>query len=151
MLYEVITQDIQNSFLLIDTVDVKNKGFKDALNDIVNYNLFQARGIIQVEYNKLMYVPSPIVLNFPKIKLHRDAVPDNLDSISLNVENEYFESYKTVITSYSIHYTKLYERPPHVGSPRPVSPAGHAATRGTSRPTSRHTGPGTAPPRRGCR
>jgi len=88
-------QDIQNSFLLIDTVDVKNKGFKDALNDIVNYNLFQARGIIQVEYNKLMYIPSPIVLNFPKIKLHRDAVPDNLDSISLNVENEYFESYKT--------------------------------------------------------
>lgn len=88
-------EDIQNSFLLIDTINVKNKGFKDALNDIINFNLFQARGIIQIEYNKLMQVPSPIVQNFPKIKLHRDAVPDNLDSITLTIKNEYFESYKT--------------------------------------------------------
>lgn len=88
-------EDIQKSFLLLDSTNYKNKGFKDALNDIINFNLFQAKGIIQVEYKKLMYGPAPFVQDFPKIILHRDAMPEKVDSISLSVENEYLENYTT--------------------------------------------------------
>jgi aminopeptidase YwaD len=94
-LRQVNLDDLQNSFVLIDTINLKNKGFKDAFNDIVNYNLFKAKGIIELEYKNLMYGPSPVEYNFPKIKLHRDAVPDSLTSIDIVIENQYFEEYKT--------------------------------------------------------
>jgi len=94
-LREIDLKGIQNSFILVDTMYVKNKGFKDASNDIINYNLFKAKGIIELEYKNLMYVPSPFELNFPKIKLHRDAIIDSIKTISLNIDNEFFKEYKT--------------------------------------------------------
>ncbi len=94
-LRQINLEELQNSFILIDTVNLKNKGFKDALNDIVNYNLFKAKGIIELEYKNLMYGPSPVEFNFPKIKLHRDAMPDSLKTIDIVIENKYFEEYKT--------------------------------------------------------
>ena len=94
-LREVDLKGIQNSFILVDTMYVKNKGFKDALNDIINYNLFKAKGVIELEYKNLMYVPSPVELSFPKIKLHRDAIFDSIKTITLNIDNEFFKEYKT--------------------------------------------------------
>jgi aminopeptidase YwaD len=94
-LRKIDLESLQNSFILVDTLNVRNKGFKDAINDIVNFNLFKAKGIIEVEYKKLMHVPSPVEQNFARIKLHRDAVPDSIVSISVDIENKYLEEYKT--------------------------------------------------------
>jgi len=93
---KLITNDsIRKSFLLIDTFYVKNKGFKDAAKDIINYNLYNAKGVIQTEYKNLMYIPSQSVTNFPRVKILKDAIPDKLKFIDINIENEYKKKYKT--------------------------------------------------------
>lgn len=94
-LKKISKEQMQQSFLLIDTTNIKNKGFKDAVSDIINGNLFGAKGIIEIEYKKLMYSPSPIEQSFPRIKIMSDAIPENLKLISLTVNNQFYSNYTT--------------------------------------------------------
>jgi aminopeptidase YwaD len=86
---------ISTSFLLIDTSQVKNKGFKDSYKDIIENNLFGAKGIIDIEHNNLSYRPSIISKTFPTIKLHKNSIPDSLKILSVHIENRHFKQYKT--------------------------------------------------------
>ncbi|MBN1252482.1 MAG: M20/M25/M40 family metallo-hydrolase [Bacteroidales bacterium] len=93
---QLISKDsIEKSFLLIDTFYVKNKGFKDAADDIIKYNLFNAKGIIETEYKNLMYIPSQTADKFPRVKILKGAIPDSLKFIDIEIENDYKNSYNT--------------------------------------------------------
>ncbi|RLD82623.1 MAG: hypothetical protein DRJ10_04845 [Bacteroidetes bacterium] len=86
---------ISKSFILIDTLFMKNKGFRDAYADIINYNILGAKGIIQLEYKNLIYVPSQVEQEFPIIKISRDVIPDTLESITVKIKNDYKKEYHT--------------------------------------------------------
>lgn len=91
-----ITRDsLSKSFILIDTINLKNKGFKDAYKDIINYNILGAKGIIQLEYKNLIYVPSTFEQKFPIVKISRQVIPDTLKSISLKIKNSLKKEYHT--------------------------------------------------------
>lgn len=92
---EITKDSIQKSFILIDTLQMKNKGFKDAVPDILNYNLFGAKGIIEVGKKNLMHRVSQNVMPFPKIILQRGALLDSMHSVSVSIENEYHKAYTT--------------------------------------------------------
>lgn len=94
-LKNISKQEIQESFLLIDTTNVKNKGFKDAVSGIIESNLFGAKGIIEIEYKDLLYTPSQTQQQFPRIRVLRNAIPDNLKTITLDIENQYHNNYTT--------------------------------------------------------
>jgi len=86
---------ISKSFILMDTLNLKNKGFKDAYNDIINYNILGAKGIIQIAYKNLIYVPSQIEQNFPIVKISKNALPDSISNITLKIKNEFKKKYHT--------------------------------------------------------
>ncbi len=86
---------IMKSFILIDTLHLKNKGFKDAYNDIINYNILGAKGIIQLEYKDLIYRPSTIEQTFPVVKISRGVLPDSLKTITVKIKNKYEKEYHT--------------------------------------------------------
>lgn len=86
---------LKNSFLLIDTAGVKNKGFKDAVNEIVNSNLFNAKGIIELQYQKLVHKCASYEKDYPKIYLHRDALPEKIESFEINIKNKFINNYRT--------------------------------------------------------
>ncbi len=89
-----ITKDsIAQSFILIDTLGMKNKGFKDAFEDIINYNLLGAKGIIQIEYKNLMYVPSPVAFQFPTVQISRQILPDSIFNIEISVHNQLIKNH----------------------------------------------------------
>jgi len=92
---KISKEQLSRSFLLIDTLNVKNQGFKDAISDIVNSNMFGAKGIIEIERKSLMYSPSPIEFPFPRLSILKDAIPENIDSITLTIKNQYLEKYTT--------------------------------------------------------
>jgi len=94
-LKKISKEQFQKSFLLIDTLNIKNKGFKDAIPDIINGNLFGAKGIIEIESRNLVYGPSSFQQSFPRIKIMRNALPDKVKTISLSIQNQYFGSYST--------------------------------------------------------
>jgi len=94
-LKKISKEQLQKSFLLIDTTNIKNKGFKDAISDIISGNLFGAKGIIEIEHKNLMYMPSEVQQNFPRIKILRDAIPENLKTISLTINNQFNSNYTT--------------------------------------------------------
>jgi len=89
------TDSISKSFVLIDTLLLKNKGFRDAANDMLNYNLLGAKGVIEVENKNLMYSPSPVVFPFPKIYIQRNSLFEEMKTISVSIENEYYKAYTT--------------------------------------------------------
>ena len=86
---------IMRSFILLDTLDLKNKEFKDAYNDIINYNILGAKGIIQLEYKNLIYRPSTIEQTFPIVKINKDILPDSLKTITVRIKNKYEKEYHT--------------------------------------------------------
>ncbi len=86
---------IMHSFLIIDTLSLKNKGFRDAASDIINFNLLGAKGIIEIENKNLLYVPSHFVQNFPKIILQRNSMLDSMKTISVSIENKFYPAYTT--------------------------------------------------------
>ncbi|MEN8119614.1 MAG: M28 family peptidase [Bacteroidota bacterium] len=86
---------ISNSFIIIDTLFMKNKGFKDAYTDMINYNILGAKGVIQLEYKNLIYRPSPIEQKFPIIKISKEVLPDSLRTVTVKIKNEYKKEYHT--------------------------------------------------------
>jgi len=94
-LKKISRDTLSKSFILIDTLYMKNKGFKDAYNDLINYNILGAKGIIQLEYKKLIYVPSQIEQKFPIVKISREVIPDSLKSITVKIKNIYKKEYHT--------------------------------------------------------
>ncbi|MCF6242048.1 MAG: M28 family peptidase [Bacteroidales bacterium] len=94
-LNKITNDSIAKSFILIDTLGMKNKGFKDAYNDIIRYNLLGAMGIIQIEYKNLLYVPSSFVQDFPIVKISRQALPDSIYQIHLHIKNKFIPQYHT--------------------------------------------------------
>ncbi len=94
-LNKITNRSIAQSFILIDTLGMKNKGFKDAYQDIIRYNLLGAKGIIQIEYKNLMYVPAPFDQGFPMVKISRQILPDSIYSININVKNKFIPEYHT--------------------------------------------------------
>lgn len=94
-LKKISRDTISKSFILIDTLYLKNKGFKDAYNDIINYNILGAKGIIQPEYKKLIYIPSTIEKKFPIVKISRKVLPDSLKTITVKIKNIYKKEYHT--------------------------------------------------------
>ena len=94
-LQQLSKDTISKSFILVDTLNMKNKGFKDAYDDIINYNILGAKGIIMIEHKNLIYVPSQFSQAFPLIKIKRDAIPDTLKSINVNIKNEFKKEYNT--------------------------------------------------------
>lgn len=94
-LNKITNDSIAHSFIIIDTMGMKNKGFKDAYHDILKYNLLGAKGIIQIEYKNLMYVPSPFEQTFPTVKISRQALPDSIYNINIQVENKFIPKYHT--------------------------------------------------------
>jgi aminopeptidase YwaD len=92
---KITKKSIAQSFLLIDTLNVKNKGFKDSAKEVVDYNMLGAKGIIEVTYKNLMHVPSQIVQPFPRILIQKNSLPDSIYSISLSIENKYNSHYPT--------------------------------------------------------
>jgi len=94
--FEKISGDlIKKSFLLVDTLDVVNENFRNLVKDITENNSLGAKGIIQIEYKKLMQEPSPIVQSFPTIILKENIVPELIDSISISIENKYIKAHQT--------------------------------------------------------
>ncbi len=94
-LNKITNDSIAHSFIIVDTLGMKNKGFKDAYNDIIRYNLLGAKGIIQIEYKNLMYVPASFEQAFPMVKISRQALPDSIYSISIQVKNKFIPKYHT--------------------------------------------------------
>ncbi|MFN8256418.1 MAG: DUF4910 domain-containing protein [Bacteroidales bacterium] len=88
-------EELSQSFLLIDTSHVSNKGFKDAFQGIVESNYFKARGIILIEPKELMHSPSMVQQNFPRIRITRNALPNHLKEIELYIDNEFISNYQT--------------------------------------------------------
>ena len=86
---------ISKSFILIDTLFMKNKGFKDAYSDLINYNILGAKGIIQPEYKNLIYRPSQIEQTFPVILISKEVIPDSLRTITVKIKNELKKEYHT--------------------------------------------------------
>ena len=91
----ISTDSISRSFILVDTVSVKNKGFKDAASSILHYNLLGAKGVIEVENKNLMYGPSNNVFPFPKIFIQRNSLSEHMKTISVSIENKFYENYLT--------------------------------------------------------
>ncbi len=94
-LQKYTSENLQNSFLLIDTAGVKNEKFKEAYKYIVSYNTLKVKGIIAVEYQDLIHVPSQEQSDFVLVKIAKKALPQQIDSITINVENRYFDNYLT--------------------------------------------------------
>lgn len=94
-LREIDLKKLKDSFILVDTAGIKNKGFKDAVNEIVNSNLFNAKGIIELQYQKLVHRCVTYEKSNPKIHLHRDALPDTIESFEVNIENKFINDYRT--------------------------------------------------------
>jgi len=94
-LNKITKKQISESFIIIDTLEMKNKGFKDAFKELLQYNLLGAKGVIQIEYKDLMYVPAPYNQGFPMVKISRQALPDTIYSITINVQNKFIPDYHT--------------------------------------------------------
>ncbi len=94
-LKKISKDSISKSFILIDSLNLKNKGFKDAYDDIINYNILGARGIIKLEYKNLIYAPSQVEQEFPIIRISRELIPDSLKSITVKIKNNYKKEYHT--------------------------------------------------------
>ncbi len=84
---------IEDAFLLIDTLNIDNKELKEAYNYIVERNPFKAKGIITVEHKALTHVPSQRESDFAHVKIAAKSLPENIDSIEIDVENKFFENY----------------------------------------------------------
>lgn len=94
-LHKITKDSIAKSFIVIDTLGMKNKGFKDAYQDIIKYNLLGAMGIIQIEYKNLMYVPASFDQGFPIVKISRQILPDSIYRINIKVKNKFIPEYHT--------------------------------------------------------
>ena len=111
MLYEVITIDEVHN--LVGTGD--SEGSMNAAN-ILKPAL--SRGEVQVigattfnEYRKYIEKDSALERRFQPVKVNEPTVEDTI-TVLLGIKN-YYESHHRVhivITSYSIHYTKLYDK-----------------------------------------
>ena len=94
-LNKITKEQIAGSFIIIDTLGMKNKGFKDAYKELLQYNLLGAKGIIQIEYKNLMYVPASYEQGFPSVKISRQALPDSIYNITIKVQNKFIPKYHT--------------------------------------------------------
>lgn len=90
-----IQQDFSNYVLLIDTLGVNDKSFKDAYYYITEQNVLKAKAIIKIEDGNLTFVPSQIQKKFPLIVLKRNAYKKKVNTVNLNIEATFFKNYKT--------------------------------------------------------
>lgn len=94
-LNELSKDTISKCFIIMDTLNLKNKGFKDAYSDIINYNILGAKGIMKIAHKNLIYVPSQSEQDFPIVKISRESLPDSILSITLKVKNVFKKEYHT--------------------------------------------------------
>ncbi len=81
--------------ILLDTLNSNNKDFDDIYKRIVDENLLNAKGIIIVSETKLTHGVSTENKTFPVIEILRKSLPDKITQITVDIENEYIENYKT--------------------------------------------------------
>ncbi len=90
-----IRQDFSKYVLLVDTLGVNNKNFKDAYYYITERNVLKAKAIIKIEDGNLTFVPSQVQKVFPLIILKRDAYKQKAKEISFDIEAKFLKDYKT--------------------------------------------------------
>jgi len=82
-----------NQFILIDTVGLNDKSFKDIYKKIVEENLLNAKGIIVIENGNLTHSVSTEVKKFPVIVLKRESLPKTTSEIIIDIENKFIAKY----------------------------------------------------------
>jgi Iap family predicted aminopeptidase len=82
-------------FILIDTLGLNNKDFKETYDKIVTKNLLKAKGIITISEKLPIYSVSTSVNTFPLIVIKRESLPEKTENITVNIENEFIEDYET--------------------------------------------------------
>lgn len=89
------TKRLTKSFLVIDTVGVKDDECKKLLQTIKYHNPFNAKGIIEVIDSKLVYGQSQQEKHFAVIQIKRDKLPTDSKAITIELKNKYYKNYKT--------------------------------------------------------
>jgi aminopeptidase YwaD len=90
-----IKRDFSNVALLIDTVGLGTSRFDEAYDLVTKENILKAKLVIRLEDKEFMYTPSQIRLNFTCISLKRDVLPNDLRTITVDINSNYIQNYQT--------------------------------------------------------
>lgn len=94
LLSAFINKDLSNSFIVFDTTGVKNKQLIKFVNNLVDLNSFNAKGVIQLT-NKLIFSARSYVDKYPIIQLRKDLYNADINSISVDIQNKFIDEYIT--------------------------------------------------------
>lgn len=93
-LHAFIKKDLTNSFIVLDTFGVNNKGLSDFMNNLVDINSFNAKGIVKLT-DKLIFSARTYVGKYPVFKVRREHYDKNISSISVDIQNKFIKEYIT--------------------------------------------------------
>ena len=95
-LNNMLSNDLSDYFIAIDTTGIKNKIVKEFVNFIIAENPAQAKGIIEVVPGDFTYRPSAVKKDFPFIQISKGILePENEETIKINIKSKFKKRYKT--------------------------------------------------------
>ncbi|MBT3207288.1 MAG: DUF4910 domain-containing protein [Bacteroidetes bacterium] len=92
-LFNMLSNDLSNYFLAIDTVGIHRKDVLELIEIILDSNVVNAKGIIEIADKKLVYRKSQTEKKFPLIQIKRGKIGHENKFISVNIKNKYIENY----------------------------------------------------------
>ena len=91
---DFLKKDLSNTFLALDSAGLNNKKLYEFAYDLVNYNVFGAKGIV-VKQNKLKFSARTKLNDFPSLLVKSPKLDATVSKITVKIKNKFIESYQT--------------------------------------------------------
>lgn len=94
-LFNMLSHDLTEYFLAIDTIGITNDDILYLLEMILDSNMVNAKGIIEITDKNLIYGKSQTVKNFPLIQIKKGKIDYDNKFITVKIKNKFEQNYTT--------------------------------------------------------
>jgi hypothetical protein len=91
---EFLNKDLSQTFIAIDSVGLNNMNFYRFALDLVEANIFGAKGILLAK-DKLKFSAKTYLNKFPTLMVKSSKLNTTVNKITIDIENRFIEDYKT--------------------------------------------------------
>ncbi len=91
---DFLKMDLSKTFLAIDSVGLNNKDLYSFALDLVEANIFGAKGILLAK-DKLKFSAKTYLNKFPTLMVKSSKLDTTVNKITVDIENRFIEDYKT--------------------------------------------------------